>query len=216
MLTRLFNLKKQVNEPKNKPDFFKRKDVQPYLQQITKKFPNVGPSQMSFPQIQQGESSLISELSFFNPENDFSSKTETRLLLAKVNLYTSSNSIPVYIQCTNARCNSLCIIGLTKLFHAFLSDPGQLKYSLFIFTGADEIVKQLEPYYTTFLDIKVFRDHVYECLRIIDELFMQLNIAINSHLTIGYLTLVENYVKICIMLSRVEDRKMIMGVYRYL
>ena len=60
MLTRLFNLKKQVNEPKNKPDFFKRKDVQPYLQQITKKFPNVGPSQMSFPQIQQGESSMIS------------------------------------------------------------------------------------------------------------------------------------------------------------
>lgn len=96
MLTRLFNLKKQVNEPKNKPDFFKRKDVQPYLQQITKKFPNVGPSQMSFPQIQQGESSLISELSFFNLENDFSSKTETRLLLAKVNLYMSSNSIPVY------------------------------------------------------------------------------------------------------------------------
>jgi hypothetical protein len=39
--------------------------VQPYLQQITKKFPNVGPSQMSFPQIQQGESSMISTLNFW-------------------------------------------------------------------------------------------------------------------------------------------------------
>jgi hypothetical protein len=139
--------------------------------------------------------------------------------VAKVRFCASSNSIPVYTVVrdkNNARFNSFCIIGLTKLFRAFFSDPVSQKYSLVYFTGADEIVKQLEPYYTTFLDIKVFRDHVYECLRIIDELFMQLNIAINSHLTIGYLTLVENYVKICIMLSRVEDRKMIMGVYRYL
>ena len=71
MLTRLFNLKKQVNEPKNKPEFFKRKDVQPYLQQISKKFPNVGPSQMSFPQVQQGESSMMSIFQIRNESSKF-------------------------------------------------------------------------------------------------------------------------------------------------
>lgn len=134
MLTRLYNLKKQVNEQKNRPAFFQRKDVQPQLQQVSKKFPNVGPSQLSLPAVQQ---------------------------------------------------------------------------------HSDEIVKQLEPYYTTFLDIQKFKEHVYDCLRIIDELYMTLNISINSHLTIGYLNLVANYVKLCLLLSRVEDRKMIVGVYSH-
>ena len=40
-----------------------------------------------------------------------------------------------------------------------------------------------------------------------------MDITVNSHLTIGYLELVTNYVRLCVLLSRVEDRKVIIGLY---
>lgn len=73
--------------------------------------------------------------------------------------------------------------------------------------SAAEVLKALEPYYLTFIDLLQFKEHIIECLKVVDEMYMFLDITINSHLTIGYLELITNYVRLCILLSRVEDRK---------
>ena len=77
--------------------------------------------------------------------------------------------------------------------------------------SAESVLKALEPYYLTFIDILEFKEHVVDCIKVIDELFMFMDITINSQLTMGYLDLVTNYIRLCILLSRVDDRKVIIG-----
>ena len=43
---------------------------------------------------------------------------------------------------------------------------------------------------------------------------MFMNILTNFHITKEYLTLVTNYIKLVLLLSRVEDRKVVIGLYR--
>ena len=73
--------------------------------------------------------------------------------------------------------------------------------------SASEVLKALEPYYLTFIDLLQFKEHVVDCIKVVDDLYMFMDITINSHLTIGYLELVLNYVRLCVLLSRVEERK---------
>ena len=77
-----------------------------------------------------------------------------------------------------------------------------------------EILKTLEPYYLTFIDILQFKEHICELLDCIDSLFMFMDITNNFHITKEYLTLVTNYIKLVLLLSRVEDRKVVIGLYR--
>ena len=53
-----------------------------------------------------------------------------------------------------------------------------------------------------------------DLLTSIDQLFMFMNILTNFHITKEYLTLVTNYIKLVLLLSRVEDRKVVIGLYR--
>lgn len=77
----------------------------------------------------------------------------------------------------------------------------------------NEIIKSLSLYYFTFVDLLDFKDHVCELLTTMDAYQVELDIAINFDLTKNYLDLVTTYVALMILLSRVEDRKAVLGLY---
>ncbi|KAG6921263.1 NCK associated protein 1 like, partial [Chelydra serpentina] len=76
-----------------------------------------------------------------------------------------------------------------------------------------EIVKVLNSYYQSFVDVMEFRDHVYELLNTIDASQCYFDIYLNYDLTKNYLDLVVTYTSVIILLSRIEDRKALIGMY---
>uniref|UniRef100_A0A673WN97 NCK associated protein 1 like n=1 Tax=Salmo trutta TaxID=8032 RepID=A0A673WN97_SALTR len=58
-----------------------------------------------------------------------------------------------------------------------------------------------------------FQDHVYELLNTIDACQCFFNIAVNFDFTKNYLELIITYTSVIIMLSRVEDKKVLVGMY---
>ncbi|CAG7822378.1 unnamed protein product [Allacma fusca] len=76
-----------------------------------------------------------------------------------------------------------------------------------------EITKTLHLYYYTFVDLLDFKDHVSELLTIMDACQVELDITLNFDLTKGYLDLVITYTTLMILLSRVEDRKAVLGLF---
>ena len=75
----------------------------------------------------------------------------------------------------------------------------------------DEIFKSLSLYYYTFVDLLDFKDHVGELLTTIDACQISLDITVNFEITRLYLELVVVYVQLMILLSRVDDRKSVLG-----
>ncbi|XP_013397025.1 nck-associated protein 1 isoform X2 [Lingula anatina] len=76
-----------------------------------------------------------------------------------------------------------------------------------------EIIRSLSLYYYTFVDILDFRDHVSEVLTTMDAHQVRLDIGANFDLTKNYLDLIVTFVAIMILVSRVEDRKAILGLF---
>lgn len=77
----------------------------------------------------------------------------------------------------------------------------------------NEIIKSLSLYYYTFVDLLDFKDHVCELLTCMDAFQVDLDISCNFELTKNYLDLVVTYVSLMILLSRVEDRKAVLGLF---
>ena len=77
----------------------------------------------------------------------------------------------------------------------------------------DEIVKSLSLYYYTFVDLLDFKDHVGELLTTIDACQISLDITVNFEITKLYLDLVTVYIQLMILLSRVDDRKAVLGLF---
>ncbi|CAH1785632.1 unnamed protein product [Owenia fusiformis] len=78
-----------------------------------------------------------------------------------------------------------------------------------------DIIKSLSLYYYTFVDILDFKDHVVDLLTTIDACQVNLNISLCYDLTKGYLDLIATYVAIMIMVSRVDDRKGVLGLFNF-
>ncbi|KAG8452631.1 hypothetical protein GDO86_004425 [Hymenochirus boettgeri] len=76
-----------------------------------------------------------------------------------------------------------------------------------------EIVKCLNGYYISFLDVMEFRDHVYELLNTIDACQCYFDININYSFTKSYLDLVVTYFSVIMLMSRIEDRKSLIALY---
>uniref|UniRef100_T1JIM6 Membrane-associated protein Hem n=1 Tax=Strigamia maritima TaxID=126957 RepID=T1JIM6_STRMM len=90
-----------------------------------------------------------------------------------------------------------------------------------------DILKSLSLYYYTFVDLLDFKDHVSELLTIMDACQIYFDIVscfdyeqrrddvetTCFDLTKGYLDLVVTYVTLMILLSRVEDRKAVLGLF---
>ncbi|XP_045766160.1 membrane-associated protein Hem [Maniola jurtina] len=77
----------------------------------------------------------------------------------------------------------------------------------------NEIIKSLSLYYYTFVDLLDFKDNVCELLNIMDACQVTLDLTLNFELTKNYLDLVTTYVSLMILLSRVEDRKAVLGLF---
>ncbi|XP_051528230.1 nck-associated protein 1-like isoform X1 [Myxocyprinus asiaticus] len=75
------------------------------------------------------------------------------------------------------------------------------------------VVDGLHSYYESFIDVMEFRDHVYELLNTIDACQCFFNIAVNFDLTKNYLDLIITYASVIYMLSRIDDKKAIVGMY---
>ncbi|XP_073689019.1 nck-associated protein 1-like, partial [Garra rufa] len=75
------------------------------------------------------------------------------------------------------------------------------------------ILEGLHSYYESFLDVMEFRDNVYELLNTIDACQCFFNILSNFDLTKNYLDLVVTYTSVIYMLSRIDDKKAIVGMY---
>ncbi|KAL3277851.1 hypothetical protein HHI36_013192 [Cryptolaemus montrouzieri] len=77
----------------------------------------------------------------------------------------------------------------------------------------NEIIKSLSLYYYTFVDLLELKDNICELLTMMDAFQVELDITVNFELTKGYLDLVTTYVSLMILLSRVEDRKAVLGLF---
>ncbi|XP_065218570.1 membrane-associated protein Hem isoform X1 [Planococcus citri] len=118
--------------------------------------------------------------------------------------------------------------GDAKSKPAFLSDKSlesSIKYIIRKFPSIDlkslqpvvpiknDIIKSLSLYYYTFVDLLDFRDNVCELLTTMDACQLHFDITVNFELTKAYLDLVSTYVTLMILLSRVEDRKAVLGLF---
>ncbi|XP_052066391.1 nck-associated protein 1-like isoform X4 [Mytilus californianus] len=132
MLTRIYNIKKMLGNPENKPSFLSEKSLDAPFKYLSKKFPNID------------------------------SKSST------------------------------------------LSPIQNIKA---------DVVKSLSLYYYTFVDIMDFKDHVTDLLTTIDACQVHLDIALNYDLTKQYLDLMVTYVSIMVLVSKVDDRRLVLSLF---
>uniref|UniRef100_A0A671NQ78 Nck-associated protein 1 n=1 Tax=Sinocyclocheilus anshuiensis TaxID=1608454 RepID=A0A671NQ78_9TELE len=71
-----------------------------------------------------------------------------------------------------------------------------------------EILKNLALYYFTFVDVMEFKVYITKCI------FSTMQ-TVNFDLTKNYLDLVVTYITLMMLLSRIEERKAIIGLYNY-
>ncbi|KAJ3601785.1 hypothetical protein NHX12_029549 [Muraenolepis orangiensis] len=76
-----------------------------------------------------------------------------------------------------------------------------------------QVMAAASSYYDSFLDVMELRDHVYELLNTIDASQCFFDISINFDLTKSYLDLIITYTSVILMLSRVDDKKVLVGMY---
>lgn len=80
-------------------------------------------------------------------------------------------------------------------------------------TLRNEIIKSLSLYYYTFVDLLDFKDNVCDLLTTIDAYGIHLDITVNFELTRLYLDLVVTYASLMIFLSKIDDRKAVLGLF---
>lgn len=78
-----------------------------------------------------------------------------------------------------------------------------------------DVIKALSLYYYTFVDLLDFKDHVVELLTTIDACQCKFDITVNYDLTKNYLDLVATYSSLMILLSKVDDRKAVLGLFNH-
>ncbi|RXM94602.1 Nck-associated protein 1-like [Acipenser ruthenus] len=76
-----------------------------------------------------------------------------------------------------------------------------------------EVLNTLTSFYHTYIDVMEFRDHVYELLNTIDACQCFFNITVNYEFTKSYLDLIVTYTSVILMLSRIDDKKVLVGMY---
>ncbi|VDO42186.1 unnamed protein product [Haemonchus placei] len=85
----------------------------------------------------------------------------------------------------------------------------------YVDTMKEDIIKSLSLalYYYTFADLMDLKDNILQLLTTMDACQCQLDISLNYELTAGYLNLVVNLICLMILLSRVDDRKVVLGLF---
>ncbi|KAK6011243.1 hypothetical protein OSTOST_23682, partial [Ostertagia ostertagi] len=83
----------------------------------------------------------------------------------------------------------------------------------YVDTMKEDIIKSLGLYYYTFADLMDLKDNILQLLTTMDACQCQLDISLNYELTAGYLNLVVNLICLMVLLSRVDDRKVVLGLF---
>ncbi|KIH65736.1 hypothetical protein ANCDUO_03941 [Ancylostoma duodenale] len=83
----------------------------------------------------------------------------------------------------------------------------------YVDTMKEDIIKSLGLYYYTFADLMELKDNILQLLTTMDACQCQLDISLNYELTAGYLNLVVNLICLMVLLSRVDDRKVVLGLF---
>ncbi|CAB3410046.1 unnamed protein product [Caenorhabditis bovis] len=76
-----------------------------------------------------------------------------------------------------------------------------------------EVTQSLALYYYTFADLLDLKDQIMNLLTTMETCQCQLDITLNYDLTNGYLNLIVSLISLMILLSRIEDRKAVLGVF---
>ncbi|XP_069765666.1 nck-associated protein 1-like isoform X2 [Narcine bancroftii] len=76
-----------------------------------------------------------------------------------------------------------------------------------------DVLRNLNSYYQTFVEVLELRDNVYELLNTMDTCQISLDISMNYDLTKGYLDLVTTFMSLVLLMARVDDRKVLVGLY---
>ncbi|KAF6738772.1 Nck-associated protein 1-like [Oryzias melastigma] len=76
-----------------------------------------------------------------------------------------------------------------------------------------EVLQATKNFYDSFLDVLELKDHVYELLNTIDAGQCHFDIAFNFDFTKNYLDLIVTFTSVIIMLSRIEDKKALVGMF---
>lgn len=79
----------------------------------------------------------------------------------------------------------------------------------------NDILKGLSIYYYTFVDVMEFKDHISELLTSVDSLALHFDITLCFDLTSSYLDLIVKYVSLLMLMTRIEERKAIIGLYNH-
>ena len=76
-----------------------------------------------------------------------------------------------------------------------------------------DITKALSSYYNTFVDVLYYRKTMQAVLNTIDSCNIFLDITTNFDLTKLYLDVVCIYIRLMVLMSRIEDRKTVLGLF---
>ncbi|KAK0397830.1 hypothetical protein QR680_002290 [Steinernema hermaphroditum] len=87
------------------------------------------------------------------------------------------------------------------------------KSNSYVSSMKTDITRNLSLYYYTFADLLDLRDHILQLLTTMDVAQCQLDITVNYDLTTAYLNLVVNLICLMILLSKVEDRRAVLGLF---
>nr|XP_020476127.1 nck-associated protein 1-like isoform X1 [Monopterus albus]XP_020476199.1 nck-associated protein 1-like isoform X1 [Monopterus albus]XP_020476271.1 nck-associated protein 1-like isoform X1 [Monopterus albus] len=90
---------------------------------------------------------------------------------------------------------------------------GTIQHLTSIQRQKSEVLAATSSYYDSFLDVIEFRDHVYELLNTIDACQCHFDLAINFDFTKNYLDLIITYTSVIITLSRIDEKKALVGMF---
>ncbi|CAG07078.1 unnamed protein product, partial [Tetraodon nigroviridis] len=90
---------------------------------------------------------------------------------------------------------------------------GNIQNLISIQRQKSEVLAATASFYDSFLDVIEFRDHVYELLNTIDACQCFFDITVNFDFTKNYLDLIITYTSVIIMLSRIDDKKALVGMF---
>lgn len=76
-----------------------------------------------------------------------------------------------------------------------------------------DVLRSLQQHYYTMVDMIEFKDTVGEMLVIIDANQIHFDISLNFDLTKKYLDVIVTYVSMMIMVSRIDDRRSLLGLF---
>ncbi|CAK9294287.1 unnamed protein product [Gordionus sp. m RMFG-2023] len=105
-----------------------------------------------------------------------------------------------------------CLKLISKKFPA-IDVKGNMNTFAPLIAVKNEVLRNLDQYYYTFVDYLEFKDHVTELLTNIDALQINFDITTCYDLTVAYLDLTTLYISLTYLLFSIPDRHRIVGLY---